>query len=164
MAEWLRFPRVAPGVEEATVGRWRVTVGDVISRGDPVVELITDKATFDLEADVEGVVLRILAPEKTIAPVQYVLAVVGEPGETPADEAEAEAENRSVVERHQAKAASQSWAPPATRERGGAVRATPSARRLAKAEGVALDDVAASKGGGIVRDDDVKRFVAEGRR
>lgn len=160
MAEWLRFPKVAPGVEEAMVGRWRVSVGDVIAKGDPVVELITDKATFDLESDVEGVVLRILAPEKTVAPVRFVLAIVGEPGETPSDEAEAE--NRALVESHQSKAASQTWTPPSSAKRGGAVRATPSARRLARAEGVALEDVAASKGGGVVRDEDVRRFLAEG--
>lgn len=164
MAELIRFPKVAPGVEEAMVGVWRKGLGDFVARGEPLVEIITDKATFDLEAEAEGVLLCVAAPEKSTVPVGYALAAVGQPGEAPPD---LEAENRQVMERFEAQSASAEWKPPAPSAGGGfapqapgePVKATPGARRLARSEGVELAEVAKAKGGGVVREEDVRAFL-----
>ena len=161
MAEVVRFPKVAPGVEEAMVGVWRKSEGEHVSVGEPLVEMITDKATFDLESDAEGVLLRIVAPPKSSVPVQYILGIVGEAGETAPDVAE---ENARLVEAHLAKATSAKWAAPGPGRAaaGHAARATPGARRAARKAGVSLEDVAKGLGKGVVKEDDVRRFL-EGR-
>ena len=168
MADLIRFPKVAPGVEEAMVGAWRKGVGETVARGEPLVELITDKATFDLEADAEGVLLCVAAPEKSTVPVGYVLAAVGEAGEVPPD---LEAENRRVMERLAAQSEAVEWKPPgqsggsgfAPKAPGEAVKATPGARRLARSEGADLAEVAEAKGGGVVREEDVRAYL-EGKK
>ena len=161
MADLIRFPKVAPGVEEAMVGCWRVAVGDFVRKGDALVEMITDKATFDLECEGEGTVLRILAPEKTCAPVGYALCALGEQGEEPPDASE---ENRKLMEAHRARAEELSWSahPAEASKASGKLRATPSARRLARQEGVDLERVAQMKGRGVVREEDVRRFLETG--
>ena len=53
--------------------------------GEPVVELETDKVSYELESTVEGVLLRILAPETTEVPVGDPLCHIGQPGEIPAE-------------------------------------------------------------------------------
>lgn len=157
MAHRIRFPKVAPGVEEAMVGVWRKNEGEAVAKGEALVELITDKATFDLEADASGVLLKVAAPEKSAVPVGYVLAVVGEAGETPPA---VDDENREIMERHAAKSAPAQWAAPSGgAAKGGGVKATPSARRLARQEGVELGDVAAHCGKTVVRDEDVRAYL-----
>ena len=160
MAVFVRFPKVAPGVEQAMVGAWHKSEGERVAAGEPLVEMITDKATFDLESDSSGILLKILAPPKSSVPVQYILAIVGEPGEEAPDIA---AENQRLMQVHTAKATSAKWAGPT--QNGGAgekgVRATPGARRLARRSGVSLEDVASAVGKGILKEDDVRRFVEQ---
>lgn len=157
MAQTIRFPKVAPGVEEAMVGAWRKHVGERVEQGEALVEIVTDKATFDLEADASGVLLKIAAPEKSAVPVGYVLAVVGDEGEAPP---EVEEENRRIMQDHAEKAAPAQWTPPsAGQARAGGVKATPSARKLARQEGVELADVAARCGKKVVRDEDVLAYL-----
>jgi pyruvate/2-oxoglutarate dehydrogenase complex dihydrolipoamide acyltransferase (E2) component len=157
MAFLARFPKVGPGVEEAMVGAWRKREGDRVVRGEGLVEIITDKATFDLPAEQDGVLLRVVAPEKSTIPVNYVVAIIGEAGEPTPDVSE---ENRLLVETRRREGRA-SWD---AREGDASVaagpRATPSARRLARQLGVPIEAVAAAKGEGVVKDDDVRRFAA----
>jgi len=162
MAVCVRLPKLAPSMEVAMVGTWRKSLGEFVNRGEALVELITDKATFDFESDAEGVLLSITAPTKSSAPVNYILCVVGEAGETPPD---VSAENAAVMAAWQSKAAVKAWTAPlkaGAAPSGQAARATPSARRLARELGVNVDEVAAALGAAVVKDDDVRRFL-EGR-
>ena len=157
MAVLVRFPKVAPSVEEAMVGAWRKTEGDRVEKGEALVELVTDKATFDFEAEDAGVLLCVLAPPKSTIPVNYVIAILGAPGEPVPDVSE---ENRQLLAAHQEEARGAKWAGPkrAGASRSGAVRATPSARRLARKSGVDLTDVAVGVAG-VVKEDHVRSFI-----
>ncbi len=77
------------------VGPWAKAVGERVNPGDIIVELVTDKAAFELQAEEEGVLRAAAAPEKSTVPVGYVLAVIAK-----ADEAlpDIEAENASLME------------------------------------------------------------------
>ena len=77
------------------VGPWAKTVGEPVNAGDIIVELVTDKAAFELQAEEEGVLRVAAAPEKSTVPVGYVLAVIAK-----ADEAiqDYEAENTALME------------------------------------------------------------------
>jgi len=161
MVALIRFPKVGPGVEQATVGQWRKAEGDIVEKGEALVEMITDKATFDLEAETEGVLLRIVAPEKSTIPVDYVLAVVGEPGETVPD---VTAENERAIAAQKDTAAA-AWTGPGRRpgHSDGRIRATPSARRLARQEGLSLEDLASSVGT-VIKEEHVLAFLEQQRK
>ena len=150
MAALIRFPKVGANVTEGTVGAWRMSEGESVARGQALVELITSKATFEVESDTAGILKRILAPEKSIVPVGYVLAVVGELDETMPD---ADAENEKVMARFRAAATTAEG----KRASASNVRATPGARRLARELGVDLGRVTPSAEGGVIKEEDVRR-------
>src|ERR1700749_3084627 len=57
------MPALSPTMEEGTLAKWHVKVGDKVSSGDVIAEIETDKATMEVEAVDEGVVQEILVPE-----------------------------------------------------------------------------------------------------
>jgi pyruvate dehydrogenase E2 component (dihydrolipoamide acetyltransferase) len=61
----LKMPALSPTMEEGTLARWLVKVGDTVSSGDLMAEIETDKATMEFEAVDEGVVTEILVAEGT---------------------------------------------------------------------------------------------------
>lgn len=72
----LVVPELGEGIVNATVAFWHVKVGDVIKEGDDVIELVTDKATFNVPVSVSGTVVEILVPEGTVAKIGQVLAIL----------------------------------------------------------------------------------------
>ena len=64
MATEVKLPRLGQGMESGTIVRWLKTEGDAVSKGEPLYELDTDKVTQEVEADVGGVLLKILVDEE----------------------------------------------------------------------------------------------------
>ena len=60
-------------MEEGTFGAWLKNEGDTVQPGDALCELITEKTTFPLEAEGEGILRRIVAGEKSVVPVGAVI-------------------------------------------------------------------------------------------
>jgi pyruvate dehydrogenase E2 component (dihydrolipoamide acetyltransferase) len=167
MAFSVRMPRIDANVEEGTIGRWLVGCGDRVRAGQPLVEIITDKASFELEAEREGVLRLQVAGEKSVVPVGYVIAVIGTSMDEPLPDVAAE--NQGILDAY---TDSLLRGPGALRAepQGGAARAepaaaapagpqgvaaTPAARRLAAQAGASLEAIAA-RVGGIVRRRDVE--------
>jgi pyruvate dehydrogenase E2 component (dihydrolipoamide acetyltransferase) len=173
------IPQAFENMEEATIGAWRKREGDSVQLGDPLCELITEKTTFDLPAEAEGTLLEIVVPEKSIVPVQTIIALVGDPSEARPD---ARAENAALQQKLSSaatdsndaatgvaqNAASLSVPPlsvpsgaggPGASAGGTRVRATPAARRAAKDAGVAIEDVAARFPGKVLSEEDVRAFA-----
>lgn len=162
MAFRIRIDRLEANIEEITVGAWRKAPGDRVAVGDPVVEIITDKITFEYESEAEGVLRVIVAPEKSVVPVHYVIGVIASPEESLPDY---EAENASLLARlgqgvnvHEAAGLARpdgaAGAPGGER-----TRATPAARRRARELEVDLAEVARHVEG-AVQATDVERFHA----
>ena len=81
MAIELKMPALSPTMEEGTLAKWLVKVGDEVKSGDILAEIETDKATMEFEAVDEGVIGEILIPEGTEgAKVGTVIAVIGADG------------------------------------------------------------------------------------
>ena len=57
------FPDLGQGIEKAIVACWHFKVGDKVCQGDDIVELVTDKASFNVPATVTGVLKEILFQE-----------------------------------------------------------------------------------------------------
>ena len=73
MAE-VKLPPIAEGVDKANVSYWHRAAGDSVKEGEDLVELVTDKATFNLPAPVSGIVKEVLVSEGDEAKVGQVLA------------------------------------------------------------------------------------------
>ena len=93
--EILKVPKLNENMDAAMVGPWAKTVGERVNKGDIIVELVTDKAAFELQAEEDGVLRAAAAPEKSTVPVGYVLAVIAGADETLPD---FEVENSSLME------------------------------------------------------------------
>src|SRR5256884_1485533 len=61
--------------------RWLKAEGSRVAKGEPLFEVMPDKATLEVEAPASGVLLRILVAEGGTVPVATPIAVIGEPGE-----------------------------------------------------------------------------------
>ncbi|MGO4906011.1 pyruvate dehydrogenase complex dihydrolipoamide acetyltransferase [Flavobacterium sp. W20_MBD1_R3] len=81
MATIITMPRLSDTMTEGTVATWIKKVGDKISEGDILAEIETDKATMEFESFNEGTLLYIGIPEGDTAPVDSLLAIIGDEGE-----------------------------------------------------------------------------------
>lgn len=158
MIAYIRLPKLGANITEGVVGAWRKRAGDVVRAGDPLVEIITSKATFDVESPAEGVLRNPLAPEKSTVPIGYVLALVADADE-PLPDVTAENARLLAEFRGQAQAAARAGegAP------GRTVRATPGARRRAKEAGVDLAAIPLPPGRDVLNEEDVRLFLEQRR-
>jgi len=81
MAEIITMPRLSDTMTEGVVAQWLKKVGDKISEGDILAEIETDKATMEFESFNEGTLLFIGLKDGEGAPVDSLLAIIGEEGE-----------------------------------------------------------------------------------
>ena len=161
MAALVRLPKLGANLVEGTVGLWRKREGDPLRAGEPLVEIITSKATFEVPSPADGTLRKVLAPEKSNVPIGYVLAVVGAPDEALPDVA---SENAQLVAAFRGQAAlPAAEGTPVEGPPSPVVRATPSARRLAREAGISLADLPAASGRDVIREEDVRRYLAETR-
>lgn len=75
------MPRLSDTMEEGTVAKWLKKVGDKVEEGDILAEIETDKATMEFESFHEGTLLHIGIQEGDGAPVDSLLAIIGDEGE-----------------------------------------------------------------------------------
>jgi pyruvate/2-oxoglutarate dehydrogenase complex dihydrolipoamide acyltransferase (E2) component len=161
------IPQAFENMEEATIGKWLRNEGDAVSEGDALCELITEKTTFDLPAEnvpSDGVLRRIVAPEKSVVPVGYCIALIGAQNENAPD---VESENAALLSWGQEKGGSrQETARVETRvmstpSAGTRLRATPAARRAAKDRGVALEEIAVAIPNKVLTEEDVAKYLSD---
>nr|WP_315244665.1 2-oxo acid dehydrogenase subunit E2 [uncultured Flavobacterium sp.] len=81
MAIKVTMPRLSDTMTEGTVATWLKKVGDKVSEGDILAEIETDKATMEFESFNEGTLLHIGIPAGETAPVDSLLAIIGNEGE-----------------------------------------------------------------------------------
>ncbi|APU67562.1 pyruvate dehydrogenase complex dihydrolipoamide acetyltransferase [Christiangramia flava] len=85
MAEVIKMPRLSDTMEEGVVAKWLKKKGDKVEEGDILAEIETDKATMEFESFYEGTLLHIGVEEGDGAPVDELLAIIGEEGEDISD-------------------------------------------------------------------------------
>ena len=85
MAEVINMPRLSDTMEEGTVAKWLFKVGEKVSEGDILAEIETDKATMEFESFNEGTLLYVGVQEGETAPVDVLLAIIGDPKEDISD-------------------------------------------------------------------------------
>jgi pyruvate dehydrogenase E2 component (dihydrolipoamide acetyltransferase) len=153
------MPALSPTMEEGTLAKWHVKVGDTVKAGDVIAEIETDKATMEVEAVDEGVVEAILVDAGTEnVKVNALIAKLAGEGDSPAPppaRAAPAAEVPKAAAAPAPAAAPQAAAAPAA-QAGDRVFASPLARRLAQAAGLDLKTVKGSGPHGRVVKADVE--------
>jgi pyruvate dehydrogenase E2 component (dihydrolipoamide acetyltransferase) len=81
MASDVTMPRLSDSMEEGTVLKWLVDEGGEVKRGEPLVEIETDKANMTYDADSDGVLVEIVAEEGDTLAIGEIIARIGEAGE-----------------------------------------------------------------------------------
>jgi pyruvate dehydrogenase E2 component (dihydrolipoamide acetyltransferase) len=136
----VRMPRLSDSMEEGTIPRWLKADGDPVAAGDALVEIETDKATLEYEAEAGGT-LEILAEEgATVALGEAIARLLGDSAHPAATSVEPP--------------------PPARDDRPERILATPVARRMAFELGVDLGTVKATGRRGQIMKADVEAFAA----
>jgi pyruvate dehydrogenase E2 component (dihydrolipoamide acetyltransferase) len=145
-------------MKEGSVVHWYKREGETIIKGEPLVEVLSEKATVDVEAPASGVLRKIFAEQGMDVPVNATLAIIATPDEEiieiEAETALPEKEEKEVV----ATPKIQTQATAAAEKRD---LASPAAKRLAREHEV---DLARVKGGGPegrIVEADVRRFIEE---
>ena len=82
MATPVEMPKLGNTVEECLLASWRKHKGDMVSTGDVIAEIETDKTSFELTAPVDGVLLETFFEEGALVPVFTVICVIGSAGES----------------------------------------------------------------------------------
>ena len=140
------MPALSPTMEEGVLAKWHVKVGDVVSAGDVIAEIETDKATMEVEAVDEGEVTDILVAEGTEGvKVNTPIARLKDEGgaAAPAPAAKSEAPKADAAPAEAPKAAAPVAAAPAAPKSatGERIFASPLARRIAAQNGVDLKSI-----------------------
>ena len=86
MAEVIRMPKLSDTMTEGVVSEWHKKVGDKVGSGDLLAEIETDKATMEFESFHDGILLHVGVNKGQSAPVDAVLAILGDKGEDISDE------------------------------------------------------------------------------
>lgn len=84
MLKEITMPAGGQTTDVSTIGTWLVKKGDKVKRGDPLLEIETDKATLTVESFAKGTVLDILVEEGDEVSAGTVIAYIGEEGDLPA--------------------------------------------------------------------------------
>ena len=135
----IAMPRLSDSMEEGTILTWLKADGDMVAEGEELVEIETDKATMTYESPASGTITVVAAAGMSL-PVGAVIARIGTPSSSENGQAPA-----GLVEDAQPTIAQETPVGAPAVPADGSVRATPVARRLARAHGI---DLSALKGSG----------------
>jgi pyruvate dehydrogenase E2 component (dihydrolipoamide acetyltransferase) len=155
------LPRLGQGMESGTIVRWLKSEGEPVEKGEPLFELDTDKVTQEVEAEADGVLLKIAVPEGEV-PVGQTVAFIGAEGEdVPEVAAPAPVEQPKEAEPVAQAQAPEPEAPPVEVASGnGRIKASPLARRIARERGIELSAIRGTGPDGRIVAEDVERAEA----
>ena len=181
MAEIVRMPKLSDTMTEGVVAEWHKKVGDSIESGELLAEIETDKATMEFESFQEGVLLHIGVEKGQNAPVDSILAILGEKGEdiqellkdetAPKEEKEPQKEEKLVAKAEPLKETpvesppiietssnSNNSFPPAESISNSGSKASPLAKKLAEERGINLKFVNGTGTDGRIVKRDIDNF------
>jgi pyruvate dehydrogenase E2 component (dihydrolipoamide acetyltransferase) len=150
------MPRLSLTMKEGTVTQWLKKEGDTVKKGEPLVEVLSEKATYEVEAPASGVLRKILAEEGTDMPVAGTLGIITAPDEELPEIEVAAAP--PAVEAEEAVAVPERKLKERIERR---IIASPAAKRLAMEHGIDLTQIRGSGPDGRIVEEDVRRLIEE---
>lgn len=176
MAEIVYMPKLSDTMTEGVVAEWTVKVGDEVSSGEILAEIETDKATMEFESFYDGVLLHIGVEKGATAPINSILAIIGDKGEdvakiladaavevaevkeTPVTTPEPVKETPKAVE-VAAPVEVAKAAPVAVANSNGRIYASPLAKKMANDKGIDLNSVSGTGENGRIVKRDIDHYT-----
>lgn len=178
------MPKLSDTMTEGVVADWHKKVGDKVSNGELLAEIETDKATMEFESFYDGILLHIGVEKGKAAPVNAILAIIGEKGEdvkeiiasagnggdasakkeeksAPKQEApkQEEAAPKAEETKKSAPAVDPKPAAATVNNAGGRIFASPLAKKVAEDKGIDINQVAGTGDNGRIVKRDVDHFT-----
>jgi pyruvate/2-oxoglutarate dehydrogenase complex dihydrolipoamide acyltransferase (E2) component len=141
----VRLPDLGEGIVEGAIGAWLAHPGDAVTEDQPLVEVVTDKASVEIPSPATGRLAQAIAVSGSVVPVGSVLAVLEV--------------DSSDLGGESARASTATSAATSAEARAVEVAATPAARRLASRLGIDLAGVGAAAASEVIREDDVRVYA-----
>jgi len=175
MAEIVRMPKLSDTMVEGVVAEWHKKIGDKIAEGDLLADIETDKATMEFESFYDGVLLHIGVEKGAGAPINSILAIIGEANEDisalleeEAPSEEEPAKEEIPVKEEASPATAEKTSPIATKavevtpvesNSNGRIFASPLARSIAEEKGIDLSTVRGSGENNRIVKKDVENYT-----
>jgi len=155
MATAVIMPKAGMAMETGTISRWLKKVGDPVKKGEPLLEIETDKVSMEVEAEVAGVLLAVLAEAGAVVPVIQTIAWLGTAGEAVPTVEKKVVVVKTVTSVKEINTVNevQKITP---QQNAGKIAATPAAKTLAKEKGIALASLTPSAASGVIKRWDVE--------
>jgi pyruvate dehydrogenase E2 component (dihydrolipoamide acetyltransferase) len=177
MAEIVRMPKLSDTMTEGVIAEWHKKVGDQVTEGELLAEIESDKATMEFESFQDGVLLYIGVEKGKAAPIDSILAILGDKGEDIQPLLDAEAAAPAKTEKEEIKEEVAEVKPASVAEKpkpvateapraivqapvssNGRVKASPLAKKLASDKGIDISLVGGSGDGGRIIKRDVEAY------
>ncbi|MDI3535289.1 MAG: hypothetical protein PWQ82_1654 [Thermosediminibacterales bacterium] len=152
MAVNIVMPKLGLTMTEGTISKWLKKDGEAVNKGEPVLEIITDKITNEVEAPESGV-LKIFVNEGETVKVAEVIGAIAQEGE------EVSLPEKSTASKPVEDKGLQTAPKQEKTDKTLHVKASPAARKMAEAEGINLADIEGTGPGGRIVLEDVENFL-----
>ncbi len=172
MAHNVIMPQMGESIAEGTITTWLKKVGDTVERDEALFEISTDKVDAEIPSPVAGVLLEIKVEPGATVPIDTIVAVIGEAGEStaagdvsPAPEAKSESKTDSVPSQAAAAApiaASAAASSGTTAEERRRTKSSPLVRKIASEHGIDITTLSGSGLSGRVTKADIMAVVNSG--
>lgn len=154
----VRMPRLDEDMEEGTINRWIKQEGDFVNKGEPIVEIETQKVNYQIEAPGSGVLRLILMQKDEVVPINQIIAVIADAEEELSSYRETspqKAEKAALVAEASASKAPDPSSVVSAETRGSI---SPIARKLAAEKGLDISKIQGTGPGGRITKEDVLNF------
>jgi 2-oxoisovalerate dehydrogenase E2 component (dihydrolipoyl transacylase) len=167
-----KLPDVGEGVVEAEIVEWRIKVGDTVEEDQPILDVMTDKATVEVPCAVNGVVTKIVGEPGDVIPVGTEILFIQVDGAAPAETAKKEEAPKEAAPKVEKKpepkpepiAAPKPAPAPVARAEGDRPMASPAVRQRAMDADIDLASVPGTGPAGRITHQDLDDFIAAGGR
>ena len=162
MATRIIMPKLGMTMTEGTVVRWRKKEGERVEKGEVILEIMSEKIEYEVDAPESGVLGKVIGVEEEVYPIGAILAVIVDEGEeVPEELVKAAPAPAATPAESQVKAA-----PPPTRAVAGApgerMKISPAAKKMAQEMGVDITTLAGSGPDGRIIKEDILRAAEQG--
>lgn len=191
MAEIVRMPKLSDTMTDGVVAKWHKKVGDKVKSGELLADIETDKATMEFESFQNGMLLHIGVQEGKSAPVDSILAILGnadedvkallaeeanksasakeevkpdEKKEAATDKAAAKTETPTAEKKQETTVAASSTSAGTTsnKDSNGRLKISPLAKKLAEDKGISINSLRGSGDGGRIIKRDIDNYKSNG--
>ncbi len=159
MAVAVIFPKLDEAMTSGKIVRWLKNEGEQVEKGEIILEIESEKTSFELEAEASGILSQVTAKEGDEVPIGTTIAYILQPGE---EAPEAEAPVKAAPKEEKPQASVKTEVPKPVKEPG-EIKASPLARNIAREHNVDISLVTGTGPGGRITREDVLKYIEEGK-